>query len=125
MTWTTEQKLEHLEALPWTIVAETTPEGDRLLRVSEIPSAVGHGATPEELEADLWASLRASLQAYLHFGDPIPLPNGVALPWASDVGGLLSPPIAVILRRRRQTWENPPATEIDSTAAAVQWKVPA
>jgi predicted RNase H-like HicB family nuclease len=68
--------LRRLLALPWTVVPETTPEGDRLLRVREVPSAVGHGETDEELERDLWESLTASLEAYLHFGDPVPLPTG-------------------------------------------------
>ena len=70
--------LRRLLALPWTIVPETTPEGDRLLRVREIPSAVGHGATDAELERDLWDSLRESLLAYLHFGDAVPQPHPVA-----------------------------------------------
>jgi hypothetical protein len=81
MAWTHDEKLEHLLRLPWSLQAETTPEGDRLLRVVEIPSAVGCGASDEELEADLWESLRASLEAYLHFSDPIHVPGGASLPW--------------------------------------------
>ena len=82
--WPEEEKLRHLLALPWTIIPETTPEGDRLLRVQELPAAVGCGSTDEELEADFWDSLTATLSAYLHFGDPIPLPAGVtSLPWDS------------------------------------------
>jgi hypothetical protein len=93
MSWTPEQKLESLLRLPWTIATERTPEGDRLLRVVEIPSAVGCGATPAEAESDLWESLRASLSAYLHFEDAIPLPRGTDLPWrarASNVTRTIS-----------------------------------
>lgn len=74
-------KLEYLLKLPWTFVRETTPEGDVVLRVSEIPSATGTGMTDEELARDTWDSLRASLETYLHFGDRIPLPGGATLPW--------------------------------------------
>ena len=80
MTPETAQELHRLMALPWTIVRETTPEGDRLLRVREIPSAVGHGETDDELERDLRESLAASLSAYLHFGDPIPTPGEAVSP---------------------------------------------
>jgi hypothetical protein len=80
---TPDPKLAYLLRLPWTFVREATPEGDSILRITEIPSAVGTGGTPAELEADAWASLRASLEAYLHFGDPIPLPTGARLPWLS------------------------------------------
>lgn len=81
MTKARFSQLEHLIRLPWTIVKETTPEGDHLLRVAEIPSAVGSGATSEEMEADLWESLKESLRAYLHFGDPIPMPAGPQAGW--------------------------------------------
>jgi predicted RNase H-like HicB family nuclease len=76
-----ESELRRLLFLPWTIVPEVSPEGDRLLRVLEVPSAVGHGETDEELERDLWDSLEESLKAYLYFGDPIPLPTGVPQSW--------------------------------------------
>ncbi len=94
---TLEPKLAYLLRLPWTFVRETTAEGDALLRVREIPSAVGTGATPAELEADTWASLRASLEAYLHFGDPIPLPRDAELPWLSPRRA--GPPAKVIVRK--------------------------
>lgn len=70
-----EQQLDYLMCLPWTLVIETTPEGDRLLRVREIPSAVGCGTTDAELESDFWESLREALRAYLHFGDEVPQPE--------------------------------------------------
>jgi predicted RNase H-like HicB family nuclease len=73
-----DTQLQQLLAMPWTIVSEMTPEGDRLLRVREIPSAIGTGETDEEIERDLMESLEASLRAYLHFGDAVPLPNGMA-----------------------------------------------
>lgn len=75
-----EAELRRLLFLPWTIVPDVTPEGDKLLRVLEVPSAVGHGETEEELVRDLWESLAESLKAYLHFGDPIPLPSGLHQP---------------------------------------------
>lgn len=81
MTAAHDSELKHLLRLPWTIVKEVTPEGDHLLRVAEIPSAVGSGATSAELEADLWESLRESLRTYLHFHDPIPVPSGPQPGW--------------------------------------------
>ena len=73
-----DSEIDRLLALPWTVVAETTPEGDRLLRVREIPSAIGHGESDEEITQDLRESLESSLRAYLHFGDPIPMPGTAA-----------------------------------------------
>lgn len=70
-----EFELQRLLGLPWTVIPQTTPEGDRLLRVIEVPSAVGVGVTAEEREKDLWESLAASLRAYLHFGDVPPVPS--------------------------------------------------
>lgn len=63
-------------SLPWTIVRETTPEGDHVLKIAELPSVVVSGDTDEELHAELSESLRESLRAYLHFGDSIPVPAG-------------------------------------------------
>lgn len=77
MSSNSEHELQRLLRLPWTVLREETPEGDVVLRVKEIPSAVGSGDTDEERVADLWESLTASLRAYLHFGDTIPLPAGV------------------------------------------------
>lgn len=114
MGWTQEQQVQHLLRLPWTIVAETTPEGDRLLRVAEIPSAVGTGSTPQELEADLRESLRASLSAYLHFEDPVPLPKGAALPWLASARKV-RPPVPILYRRGV-------LQETEFTAAAGDWR---
>ena|SRR2546425_12448467 len=81
MPWTTDEKLAYLMRLPWTI--EAKPEDDyTVLRVKELPSVIATGKTQEELEADFWESLRATLEAYTHYNDPIPLPSEVArLPW--------------------------------------------
>ena len=48
-----EPELQRLRRLPWTILSETSPEGDLLLRVKEIPSAVGCGETEAAAIADL------------------------------------------------------------------------
>jgi hypothetical protein len=86
MPWTEKQKLEALLRLPWTLVPELTPEGESALRVKELPPAVGYGVTAEEIMADFWGSLTATLECYLQFGDPIPLPPGVlSLPWETSV----------------------------------------
>lgn len=84
MPWTNDQKLAYLLRLPWTLTVENGDEpGEYLIRVQEIPSAVGHG-TRETVEEDLWEALRTALAARLHFGDPIPLPPSVdRLPWES------------------------------------------
>jgi predicted RNase H-like HicB family nuclease len=68
-----EPELQRLLGLPWTIISETTPEGDLLLRVKEIPSAVGSGDTEAAAIADLREALTESLRAHLHFGDPVPV----------------------------------------------------
>jgi hypothetical protein len=99
-------ELEHLLRLPWTILKEVTPEGDTLLRVAEIPSAVGSGATPQEMERDLWESLQESLRAYLHFGDPIPSPRGPQPDWVRSPHGAVK--AAYVLR----------VTDVATTATA-------
>lgn len=82
-----ERDIQRLLHLPWTIVRDVTPEGDVLLRVKEIPSAVGAGDSDETRIADLWESLSESLRAYLYFGDTVPLPDG-----AQDLWTRISPP---------------------------------
>lgn len=82
MTWTIEQKIEYLLHQPWTIFAETTPEGDRLLRVKELPAAVGSGDDDDSLVADFLESLRSTLEAYLVVGSNPPLPAPTrSYPW--------------------------------------------
>jgi len=95
MTAARDPQLEHLLRLPWTIVSELTPEGDHLLRVAEIPSAVGSGATPQEVEADLWESLRESLRAYLHYHDPVPMPGGAQPGWVGSSRLVVKTPFVV------------------------------
>lgn len=85
MKWTSEAKLDYLLRLPWTIIREAAMDGELLLRVVEIPSAVGSGETLDELERDMWESLRASLETFLQFDDVIPLPSGISgLPWQQE-----------------------------------------
>ena len=91
MTQHVDPELQRLLRLPWTVLSETSPEGERLLRVKEIPSAVGCGETDGEAITDLWAALTASLRAYLHFGDPVPVPTGVPAEW-NYVGSSERPP---------------------------------
>lgn len=88
MPWTSEEKLGYLMHLPWTI--EATPEDDyTVLRVRELPSVVATGKGSAELEADFWESLKATLETYLHYHDPIPLPAEVAhLPWERRAPGV-------------------------------------
>ena len=82
MPWTTEEKLRALLGLPWTIQAADADEpGERVLRVEELPGFLVVG-TPQELDAEFWSALREFLGSFLEYGDPIPLPAGVAaLPW--------------------------------------------
>lgn len=89
MTQDIDKNLQRLLHLPWTVVREVTPEGDVLLRVKEIPSAVGSGDSDADRVADLWESLSESLRALLHFGDPVPFPDGVRERWTR-----ISPPIS-------------------------------
>jgi len=125
MTWTIEQKLESLLRLPWTIVSEVSPEGDRLLRVGEIPSAVGTGVEDLEMESDLWESLRASLASYLHFDDPIPLPEGEVLPWSTDSRRGVEPLVAMSVRQRLNSITEEPIHAPDPTGGAAEWENPA
>lgn len=98
--------------LPWTIVRERTPEGDQILRVAEIPSVVGSGASSEEMEADLWDSLRESLRAYLHFKDPLPMPSGPRPDWVG--ASRLAAPVPFVLR----------VPDVTVTASAAAWMLP-
>ena len=98
MTERENAELERLLRLPWTILAEVTPEGDRILRVAEIPSAVGTGKTEAELVADLWESLTESLRAYVHFGDRVPTPKGLGPQWAPRTNPAKSAPRYYIVR---------------------------
>jgi len=81
MPWDDQRKLEYLLALPWSIYTEVTAEGDRLLRVRELPPVMGSGASDEDIEREFWDSLEATLRSYVHFGDELSLPLGMTLPW--------------------------------------------
>ncbi len=88
MPWTEEEQLRYLCRLPWTIIAETTPEGDHLLRANEVPAAVGRGQTSDALLADFWRALRETLAVYLRSGGEFPLPATVRdLPWQDRCSG--------------------------------------
>lgn len=81
MTWTESDKLQYLLRLPWTIVPDRDASG-LVLRVKELPAALAAGSDIDDLGSSFWESLTETLRAYLHFGDPIPLPPGVrSLPW--------------------------------------------
>jgi len=111
MDATHEARLEQLLRLPWTIVTETTPEGDRLLRVAEVPGAVGTGETEAQRVADLWEALRTALLAYMHFGDPVPVPRGAREGW---LAGRPGPRAAYVVRK------GAPAEPSQATASAVE-----
>lgn len=84
MSWTPKQKVEFLIRQPWTVVREDTPEGDTLLRVAELPGAVGCGNTREALESDFWESFVATLEAYVAVDAVPPFPKRSAVrhaPW--------------------------------------------
>jgi len=117
VNWTEERKLGYLLRLPWTFVAETTSEGDLVVRVAEVPAAVGTGATPEEIASDAWEALSDALRAHLHFGDPVPLPAGSSLPWAA--GGVA--PAFVVVKQRVRTPDA--AISVDTeTAPVADWQ---
>lgn len=98
MEWTPEAKVEYLlRRVTWTVRAETTPEGDRLLRCNEIPDAIGTGDNDEAIEGDFWESLRASMEAYVHFNDRPPVPVGTLLPWESNRPPSLTPMATMVV----------------------------
>lgn len=103
MTWTIEQKIAYLCRLPWTIVPGVgDADGERTLRVQELPSVVGSGLSDGELESEFWDSMKATLAGLLHFGDPIPLPPRARqrrLPWeVSAVTPVIPPAITYRVR---------------------------
>lgn len=87
--WTTEQKLDALMRLPWTIVPETdSADGSLVAQVREVPDAIATGQSKRELARELWESLRASLEIRLLHGDEIPMPAGrTVLPWMDETFG--------------------------------------
>jgi len=104
MTWSEGAKVQYLLRLPWSIVP-STEDGERVLRVRELPSVVVSGPADTEAEqqtlaADFWDSVAESLRCYLHFGDPLPRPPGVSsFPWERP-GGVLVFGRRMVLRGR-------------------------
>ena len=103
MPWTSEEKLESLLRLPWTIrSADADDPGERVYRVAELPGFVVVG-TPEELETSLWDALREFLASFLEHDDPIPLPSGIKrLPWERGTG---QQPRVLVEVGRGEAWE--------------------
>lgn len=98
MNWTDEHKINYMLRLPWTITP-AHEDGETVLRVREIPSVIATGTSEEELDRELFEALRASLQAYLHFGDPLPRPPGVkSFPWEDPQA--TSAPTRLVFRGR-------------------------
>ena len=118
MAWDQRRKLDYLLGLPWTISLELTPERDRLLRVRELPSVMGSGDSDEEIERDFWDSLETTLRSYLHFGDDIPLPVGLTLPWKDAAPAPTAP--------RRETFvvvdDQPQRIDQPDTASVERWE---
>lgn len=111
MAWTTRQKLDWLIRQRWTIVKDVTPEGDQLLRVVELPAAVGCGDTDESRSADFWESFIATLEAYLATESIPPLPAGAKQPpWlGTPPAEKLAPqPVLKFVAGRVTTVESPP-----------------
>lgn len=111
--WTDEEKLKVLLRLPWTILAEPGDDpGERVLRVEELPDVIAMGQTDEELEADFWESLEASMTCYLEEGVRPPMPArtaGLKLPWevTAEVPGVAVSVEASIVRLIPQTEASP------------------
>lgn len=72
-----DRRLDALVRMPWTVRVEKCDDGYLVARVDELPSVVATGDTEKQLEDDFWAALRATLSAYLEFGDEVPLPESV------------------------------------------------
>lgn len=120
MAWDEQRKLKYLLVLPWTIYTEQTPEGDRLVRVRELPSVIGSGSNDEEIEQDFWDSLEATLRSYLHFDDDLPLPFGMtALPWKQAAAArptFVQRRTFRVVNNRQQLIDQPGTTTLE------QWK---
>lgn len=67
-------RVEELLQRPWTIVTGTKADGARWARCREIEHAVAYAGPSENLDELFWDSLRASLEAMLESGEPIPAP---------------------------------------------------
>lgn len=88
MPWTEKQKVDALMLWPWTVrVSRDEEEGYMIAEVEELPPVTATGMTPEELDQDFWAALRATLEVLVADGDRIPLPPlRDRLPWDAADG---------------------------------------
>lgn len=82
--WTREDKILALIRLPWDVRITKEEDGSLFAQIAEISDAVADGENERELAVDLWESLYASLAVRLDRGDPVPLPEGHGLPWATS-----------------------------------------
>lgn len=80
--WTSEEKLQALMRLPWSVKLERDPrDGSLIAQVDELPDAIATGDNEQDLARDLWEAIEASLACRLEYGDPLPLPQGNVIPW--------------------------------------------
>lgn len=123
MSWDERRKLEYLLGLPWSIYAEATAEGERLLRVRELPPVIGSGESDAEIERDFWDSLEATLRSYLHFGDELPLPLGLTLPWKQGTRAPATPRRrAFRVAKNRPLKDQPQRIDQPDTATGERWE---
>lgn len=69
-------EVERLAARPYHVVV-TREDGDFVGRIPELPGLVTGGATLEEMYAMVEDAKRGWIATALHYGDPIPEPQGV------------------------------------------------
>jgi len=67
-------RVEELLQRPWTITTGMKADGTRWARCREIEHAVAYAGPSENLDELFWDSLRASLEAMIESGEPIPAP---------------------------------------------------
>ena len=61
-------------SLPWTIETGRTEDGVTYARCAQIPDAVAFAEDPAAIDALFWDALRATLEALLACGEPVPVP---------------------------------------------------
>lgn len=79
-----EATIRDLMRLPWSIVTGTTEDGTPFAKCAEIPHAVAFAEPGEDLDSLYWDSLRASLEAILAAGEPLPRPKALRPPLAAE-----------------------------------------
>lgn len=67
-------RVEELLQRPWSITTGMKADGTRWARCREIEHAVAYAGPSENLDELFWDSLRASLEAMIESGEPIPAP---------------------------------------------------